>query len=185
MHSLTLILSILPFLLLALTGFPVNGQIQYTFFQTVGSGSCPSFGSPPAGSRQCTLDSHCTFGAERCCKAASSSGGVVSFCVAVGYVSTLPVQQYVIQQPAQYVVSTAGQSERFQRLTSNGGTFSSGYYNSALKAGVCPTVYTLGCTSVIRRCEADSNCGGTAKCCGNGCGTVCTEPGSLDEYIAA
>ncbi|OQV13090.1 hypothetical protein BV898_12632 [Hypsibius exemplaris] len=52
------------------------------------------------------------------------------------------------------------------------------------KAGVCPTVgFGVPCTKIVRRCEADVNCMGQMKCCSDGCGTVCSWPGTNGGYV--
>ena len=42
--------------------------------------------------------------------------------------------------------------------------------------GMCPRVDGDVVGTCVDECVHDMDCGGTSKCCSNGCGHVCSEP---------
>ena len=50
------------------------------------------------------------------------------------------------------------------------------YFTDVPKKGNCPASAPGMAGLCITECSSDSDCSGTRKCCGNGCGMTCQEP---------
>jgi hypothetical protein len=56
-------------------------------------------------------------------------------------------------------------------------------YITELKDGECPRLENNTVGTCQEECQMDSNCTGSAKCCFNGCGHTCQEPGKYDNFL--
>jgi len=48
------------------------------------------------------------------------------------------------------------------------------------KLGQCPAIKPGTIGLCVEQCSSDEDCNGNLKCCSNGCGHTCQEPGKTD-----